>query len=184
MNALAKDFRADGSHEILVRLIEILAPGTADVVAFLECYFDESGTDDGSPVLCVAGYLFDKEECKQLDLKLKEVLDRYRLPFFRMSACAHNQRPFKHLSRDECIEVEKAMIGLINQHAMLGVAIAVNGPTIILGSRAPILPVMPIPFVAGRYLPAFALGSYGINFRAKLPTFSNLVMPVSRKLMP
>jgi hypothetical protein len=126
VNALAKDFRADGSHEILVRLIEILAPGTADVVAFLECYFDESGTDDGSPVLCVAGYLFDKEECKQLDLKLKEVLDRYRLPFFRMSACAHNQRPFKHLSRDECIEVEKAMIGLINQHAMLGVAIAVN----------------------------------------------------------
>jgi hypothetical protein len=43
-----------------------------------------------------------------------------------MSACAHNQKPFKHLSRDECIEAEKAMIRLINNHAALGVAVTVN----------------------------------------------------------
>jgi hypothetical protein len=94
-------------------------------VAFLECYFDESFSDD-SPVLCVAGYIFEKEQCKALDLKWKEVLDRFQLPFFRMSACAHNQRPFKHLSPDECIEAEKAMICLINEHALLGLAVAVN----------------------------------------------------------
>ena len=87
-------------------------------MASLECYFDESGTEAGSSVLCVAGYLFDKEECKQLDLKWKAVLDQYKLPFFRMSACAHTQKPFKHLSRDECIEAEKAMIGPINQYAL------------------------------------------------------------------
>jgi hypothetical protein len=116
----------DSAHDILARMTEILAPGKGDLVAFLECYFDESGTEDGSSVLCVAGYLFDKEECKKLDLGWKEVLDRFKLPFFRMSACAHNQKPFKHLSPDECIEAEKAMIGLINQHALLGVAIAVN----------------------------------------------------------
>jgi hypothetical protein len=95
-------------------------------VAFLECYFDESGSHDGSPVLCVAGYVFEKSNCKALDLGWKAVLDRYRLPFFRMSACAHNQRPFDHLSRDECIEVEKAMISLVNEHALLGLAVAVN----------------------------------------------------------
>lgn len=121
----------DGNHEILARMLEILAAGEADLVAFLECYFDESGSHDGSPVLCVAGYLFDKDQCKALDLKWKEVLDRYQLPYFRMSACAHNKHPhpvepFGHLSPQECINVEKEMIQLINQHALLGAAVAVN----------------------------------------------------------
>jgi len=95
-------------------------------MAFMECYFDESGSHAGSLVLCVAGYVFEQERCKAFDLAWKQVLDRYRLPFFRMSACAHNQRPFSHLSRDECIEAEKAMIRLINEHALLGLAVAVN----------------------------------------------------------
>jgi len=116
----------DSNHEIMARLLEILARGDGDLVAFLECYFDESGTEDGSPVLCVAGYLFDKESCRQLDLQWKDVLDLYKIPFFRMSACAHNQKPFKHLSPVDCIEAEKAMIGLINQYALLGVAMALN----------------------------------------------------------
>jgi hypothetical protein len=116
----------DSNHELLARLVEVLAPGERDLVAFLECYFDESGSHDGSPALCVAGYLFEKEHCKALDLGWKAVLDQYKLPFFHMTDCAHNQWPFDHLSRDECIEAEKAMIALINEHAELGVAIAVN----------------------------------------------------------
>jgi Protein of unknown function (DUF3800) len=115
----------------LPRLVEILAPGDGDLVVFLECYFDESGSDAGSPVLCVAGYLFEKEQCKALDLKWKEVLDRYKLPYFRMSACAHNKHPFPvepfcHLSPQECIPVEKELIRLINDHALLGLAVVVN----------------------------------------------------------
>jgi Protein of unknown function (DUF3800) len=116
----------DSNHEILARLIEVLAPGDGDLVAFLECYFDESGSHAGSPVLCVAGYLFERESCKALDLAWAQVLAQYKLPFFHMTACAHNQRPFDQLSRDECIESEKKMIELINNHALLGVAMAIN----------------------------------------------------------
>jgi hypothetical protein len=74
----------------------------------------------------VAGYLFEKEGCKALDMKWKAVLDRYRLPYFRMSACAHNQNPFVHLTPQECIDVEKEVIALIGDHALFGFAIAVN----------------------------------------------------------
>lgn len=116
----------DSNHDLLARMIEILAPGERDLVAFLECYFDESGTHGGSPVMCVAGYLFDKDQCKALDVKWKEVLDRFRLPYFRMSACAHGQKPFDQLSPQQCIDVEKEMIQLINEHALLGAAVAVN----------------------------------------------------------
>jgi hypothetical protein len=71
----------------------------------------------------VAGYLFGKDESKALDLKWKVALDYFRLPYFRMSSCAHNTKPFDHLSHDECIEAEKAMIALINEYATLGVAV-------------------------------------------------------------
>lgn len=116
----------DANHEVLARLIDILAPVDRDAMAFLECYFDESGTHAGSQALCVAGYLFEREACKALDLGWKKILDDYRLPFFHMTDCAHNTPPFDHLSRDECIEAEKAAIALINEHALLGLAIVVN----------------------------------------------------------
>jgi Protein of unknown function (DUF3800) len=116
----------DSNHEVLVRLIEILVPGDGDLMAFLECYFDESGSHDGSPVLCVAGYLFERDSCKTLDLEWKKVLDRYDLPFFRMSSCAHGNWPFKKLGMEDRIEAEKSMIALIGQHALIGLSIAVN----------------------------------------------------------
>jgi hypothetical protein len=96
------------------------------LVTSLKCYFDESGSDDGSPVLCVAGYLFEEEECKKLDLGWKTMLENYQLPYFRMSSCAHGNEPFDHLTKDEHIEAEKTAIKLINNHALLGLAIAIN----------------------------------------------------------
>ena len=94
-------------------------------MALLQAYFDESGSHDGSPVLCVAGYLFEKDQCGELDLGWKRTLDRYELPFFHMVDCAHGNPPFDKLSRDERIAVETELIGLIRSHALLGVGAAV-----------------------------------------------------------
>jgi Protein of unknown function (DUF3800) len=116
----------DSSHEVLARLVAILAPGERDLVAFLECYFDESGSHRNSPVLCVAGYLFEKEKCQQLDLEWCEVLHGFQLPYFRMSDCAHGTGPFQQLNMQERVQCEAAMIGLIGKCALLGLAVAVN----------------------------------------------------------
>lgn len=61
-----------------------------------------------------------------LDREWGEVLDRYELPYFRMSSCAHGNYPFNKLSRDVRIEVETSVIELINKYAAFGVAVAVN----------------------------------------------------------
>lgn len=92
----------------------------------LECYFDESGTHDGSPAVCVAGYLFNREARQKLDSEWKAALDRYELPFFRMSACAHGNPPFNRLTKNERIDIEPAVIKLINRYALLGLAIVIN----------------------------------------------------------
>jgi hypothetical protein len=116
----------DVDHENFVRLSEILAPGECDLMAMFEAYFDESGSHDGSAALCVAGYLFEKEQCRALDLEWKAVLDKFKLPYFRMSSCAHGNFPFNNLSKEQRIEVETQMIGIIRSHMLFGTAISVN----------------------------------------------------------
>jgi hypothetical protein len=93
------------------RFISLIAG--ADTVPFLEAYFDESGTHDNSPIMCIAGYLFDKENCQALDLAWKTVLDEYELPYFHMVDCAHHSFPFDRLTKDECDKVARKMIALI-----------------------------------------------------------------------
>jgi hypothetical protein len=117
---------SDGAPEFFARLLDILAPGDSYLVAMLEAYFDESGSHDGSPVLCVAGYLFEKEGAKTLDSKWRQVLERFSLPFFHMVDCAHGAEPFDKLSKDERIAVEKEMIALIRSHTIFGFAVGVD----------------------------------------------------------
>ena len=47
------------------------------VVAVIQAYFDESGTDDGSKFLCVAGYIFEKEKAIAMDAEWQAMLIKY-----------------------------------------------------------------------------------------------------------
>lgn len=60
----------------------------------VEAYFDESGSHANSPVLCVAGYIIERDARIKLDAEWATVLQHFNLPFFRMSACAHGTEPF------------------------------------------------------------------------------------------
>ena len=102
------------------------ALGPEHAMALFEAYFDESGSHDGSSVLCLAGYLFDEVASLQLDGEWKTVLDDYSLPFFRMSACAHGTYPFESLSMQQRIDCETRLIHIIKRHMRLGVTVTVN----------------------------------------------------------
>lgn len=106
--------------EFAARLLEILAPEPSAIVVMIEAYFDESGTHGGSPAMCVAGYIYDRKNSVQIDKKWKAVLDKYNLPYFHMVDCAHGNRPFNRLTKEECINAAKDMIGIINEHASFG----------------------------------------------------------------
>jgi Protein of unknown function (DUF3800) len=114
----------DCDHENLSQLLHGPALGPAEIVALFEAYFDESGTHDGSPVMCVAGYLFDKEGCLELDAEWKRVLDEYSLPYFRMSACAPGNHPFKHMDLQQRIDCQTKLIKIINKYVRFGCCVA------------------------------------------------------------
>jgi hypothetical protein len=95
-------------------------------VPLLEAYFDETGTHDGSPIFAIAGYVYETEAARRLDICWKGALDDFELPYFRMSACAHGHPPFDKLSRSERIDAATRMIDLVRVHMTFGVAISVN----------------------------------------------------------
>jgi hypothetical protein len=51
-------------------------------MAVMEAYFDESGTHEGSPFVCVAGYLFEKGIANALDVSWRAMLQEKSLLFF------------------------------------------------------------------------------------------------------
>lgn len=114
------------SMSLISRLLDILLPDGGYAVDLVEAYFDESGSHDGSPVLCVAGYLFKKEDCIKLDVEWKNVLDHYKLPYFRMSECAHGNGAFSDLSKDKRISAQKRMINLIKANMAYGFSVSLE----------------------------------------------------------
>ena len=112
--------------QVIARLLEILLPHGGYALQLVESYFDEAGSDDGSPVLCVAGYIIEKEACVKLDSEWAEVLKIFKLPYFRMSQCAHGTGPFKNLTMADRIESEKQCIAIIKRHITYGIAITVE----------------------------------------------------------
>jgi hypothetical protein len=106
-----------------IELVDVLLPGRYGIVAAVSAFFDESHNDT---VFCVAGYIFQKARLKRFDAGWQYMLREYALPFFRMSACAHGNKPFDRLSRDEQIKVATKAISLIRGHASCGIAIAIE----------------------------------------------------------
>ena len=100
--------------------------GSGYAVALARAYFDESIAYKGRRILCVAGYIIKASQTKPFSRKWNRVLKRYRLPYFRMSACAHGNYPFNHLSPKDRVDVEKHMIACIKRRTTLGVAISVD----------------------------------------------------------
>ena len=124
---LSSDPTADAlsAGDDFMQIVEAATARKPDaVVMLIEAYFDESYGKGG--VLCVAGYAFTKMHCGELDRAWRNMLKRYDLPFFRMSACAHGRKPFDKLTRDQCIAVEKEAIGLIKRYAACGFAVTVD----------------------------------------------------------
>jgi len=102
------------------------------IVMDLECAFDESGTHDGSPVVCVAGYVMEKIQARELDREWNEVLNWDQLPrplpYFHMSDCAPDpgNGVFAGLSDKLRIQIVSRMIGVIKRRTIKGFAVTVS----------------------------------------------------------
>jgi hypothetical protein len=114
------------SDPYFVRMVDIMLPHGGYVAIQIETYFDESGSHDGSRVLCVAGYVFEKTQAIRFTRKWKKVLSRFGLPYFHMVDCAHGNGVFANLKPSQRVAVEKAMIKLIQENVRQGLAVTID----------------------------------------------------------
>jgi len=122
----APSARLDAGCDALADILRVLLPYGGYAMIEAQAYFDESGSHDNSPILCVAGYIFRKSEAIKLGREWKRVLRWKRLPYFRMSECAHGNGPFATLTKAERIMVQTRLIEAIKKHAVQGIAVTVN----------------------------------------------------------
>jgi hypothetical protein len=97
----------------------------AEYVMMIHAFFDESGTDTGSSVVCVAGYVFETEQVVRFNVEWQEVLDQFGLKFFHMVDCAHGTGEFAGRGKKERIEIEARCIGIIKRRALFGLVASV-----------------------------------------------------------
>jgi hypothetical protein len=114
------------SSELSERLLGVTVPNGGLALMLVELYCDESIADPKTSILCVAGYLFEKGEAIKFERESQDLLAKYGLPYFRMSACANGTKPFKELSMNERIDVETTFIELINKRMAQGFAVTVD----------------------------------------------------------
>jgi hypothetical protein len=86
----------------------------------VEAYFDESGTHDGSPVLCLGGFVVEHDAARRLDADWEQMLAKYDIPFFHMTDCANGADIYAPLGIQGRIEVASEAIQLIRKHMING----------------------------------------------------------------
>jgi len=85
-------------------------------VSFATVYIDESYSHDNSPVIVLAGFLYEREHAAMLDVERRAVLGRKKMTYMRMSEFAPGYPPFDKIPRDKRIEIETELIGIIARH--------------------------------------------------------------------
>ena len=110
----------------IASLLRLTLPNGGYVLAMAQAFFDESGTGDDSPFLCVAGYIFTEENAIAIERPWGEMLKKYRLPYFHMTECNQHSGIYGHLTEAECIAAATEAIELTKLYAERGVAISIE----------------------------------------------------------
>ena len=92
----------------------------------MEAYFDESGTDDDSPVMCVAGYLFEQQAAIAMTNEWAEMLEKYQVPYIHMTELAPCKGVCEKLCMENCDDLAREVYALIHKYMTYGYAISVE----------------------------------------------------------
>jgi len=115
-------------HSLIPNLVRIVFPyGTRNgIIAMFVAYFDESGTQRGSPVVAVAGFLAPVKQWERFQAEWARVLQQEGLSFFHATDWENRQGQFKGWDNDQRIAVYKKLTGIIQRRITIPVLTAVN----------------------------------------------------------
>lgn len=88
-------------------------------------YFDESGTHRGSPVMTMAGYVFERRQAKFFSREWQKDIKRLGISHAHMTDCALGFGEYEKLSMNERIRSEELLIKCIKKRSMYGLSVSI-----------------------------------------------------------
>jgi len=79
----------------------------------------------GGYIFALAGYVATVESWEEIDRRWTATLAREHIPLFRAYRCLHGKRPFQGWTLEKCLQFMAELVGIINEHAILGVGVTV-----------------------------------------------------------
>jgi hypothetical protein len=89
-------------------------------------YLDDSGTDLGSSVAVLAGYVAAVSEWERFEIEWNEFLHREGLRFYHSVECVHGSGEFKGRTDEQCRRIHKDAVQLITRHNLTAIGAAVH----------------------------------------------------------
>ena len=113
-------------HDVFDWLVEAIVPIGGVVVIFAEVYVDESGTHENSPMLTVAGYLFERQQARRFSRDWQKALDGIPLDVAHQTDCANGNGSYSNLSMEQRIKSEMLLIENIKRRTRFGFGVSVD----------------------------------------------------------
>lgn len=85
----------------------------------VEVHFDESGTD--AREITLAGYMFEADRFDSFASEWLAILREHDLPFFHMVDCAHGNRPFHNLHKNQRVRLQMRLMSVIKRYSINGI---------------------------------------------------------------
>ncbi len=123
--ALAPVERSDVESEFS-DLLDAVLPLEGGLAVMLQAYFDESGTHEGSRVMCVSGYVFASSQAKKFTREWNKFLAANDIEYFRMSQCAGGHGPFKKFSTKQRESLVKQAVEIIVSRISAGFVCSIS----------------------------------------------------------
>lgn len=119
---------AQDEHSFIPNLSHVVFPfGTRNgIIAVFVAYFDESGTQRGSPIVAVAGFIAPDKQWSRFQAEWEKVLQQEGISFFHATDWENRQGQFKGWDNNRRIAVYKKLIGIIQRRITIPVLTAVN----------------------------------------------------------
>lgn len=107
-------------------ILDAVLPDKGLAVVLHHVYFDESGTHEGSRVMTLAAYVFEKRKAQLFSRDWQKDLNHFQLSAGHMTDCALGFGEYAKLTKPQRIDAQTRLIKHIRKRSLVGISVSID----------------------------------------------------------